>query len=113
MEALIEELSKLDSPNHALVRVLLAGVLFTEDRHALVRLEELLASRFLFGFLDTSRLIPAPDGEGWIESLSFGSFRDAAIKLRSQAAQAANPEERAVATQALLQLFELHERSRA
>lgn len=113
LEALIEELGKLNQPAGALVRVLLAGVLFPEDRHSLVRLEEHLASRFLFGFLDTSRLIPAPDGEGWIESLSSGSFREAAIKLRSQAAQSANPEERAVATQALLQLFGLHERSRA
>lgn len=113
LEALIEELGKLDQPASALVRVLLEGVLFPEDRRPLVRMEELLASRFLFGFLDTGRLIPAPDGEGWIESLSSGSFREAAIKLRSQAAQSANPEERAVATQALLQLFELHERSRA
>ena len=96
-----------------MVRVLLEGVLFPEDRQALGRMEELLASRFLFGLLESSRLIPAPDGEGWIESLSSGSFREAAIKLRSQAAQSANPEERAVATQALLQLFELHERSRA
>lgn len=112
LEALIEELSKLNQPDGALVRVLLAGVLFPEDRHSLIRLEEHLASRFLFGSLDTTRLIPAPDGEGWIESLSSGSFREAAIKLRAQAAQS-NPEERAVATQALLQLFELHERSRA
>ena len=113
LEVLTEELGKLNQPNGALVRVLLEGVLFPEDRHSLVRLEEHLASRFLFGSLDTSRLIPAPDGEGWIESLSSGSFREAAIKLRSQAAQSGNPEERAVATQALLQLFELHERSRA
>lgn len=113
LEALIEELGKTSQPDGALVRVLLDGVLFPEDRQALSRMEELLASRFLFGVLESSRLIPAPDGEGWIESLSSGSFREAAIKLRSQAAQSANPEERAVATQALLQLFELHERSRA
>ena len=112
LEVLIEELGKIDQPASVLVRVLLEGVLFPEDRQALVRIEELLASRFLFGFLESSRLIPAPDGEGWIESLSSGAFREAAIKLRSQAAQSANPEERAVATQALLQLFELHERSR-
>jgi hypothetical protein len=109
----IEELGKLDPPAATLVRVLIGGVLFPEDRHALVRIEELLASRFLFGSLDTSTLIPAPDGEGWIESLASGSFREAAVTLRSQAAQSGNPEERAVATQALLQLFELHERSRA
>jgi hypothetical protein len=113
LEALVEELGKLDPPDVSLVRVLIGGVLFPEDRHALIRIEELLASRFLFGSLDSSSLIPAPDGEGWIESLASGSFRDAAVKLRSLAAQSANPEERAVATQALLQLFELHERSRA
>jgi predicted phosphodiesterase len=113
LEAVIEELGRLDPPDATLVRVLIGGVLFPEDRHALVRIEELLASRFLFGSLDTSALIPAPDGEGWIELLAAGSFREAAVKLRSQAAQSANPEERAVATQALLQLFELHERSRA
>jgi len=113
LEALVEELGKIIEPTSVLVRVLLGGVLFPENRQALGRMEELLASRFLFGLLESSRLIPAPDGEGWIESLSSGSFREAAIKLRSQAAQSANPEERAVATQALLQLFELHERSRA
>jgi hypothetical protein len=112
LEAIIEELGKIDQPASVLLRVILEGVLFPEDRKALVCMEELLASRFLFGFLESSRLIPAPDGEGWIESLSSGAFREAAIKLRSQAAQSANPEERAVATQALLQLFELHERSR-
>ncbi|MGC3957031.1 MAG: DNA repair exonuclease [Verrucomicrobiota bacterium] len=112
LEALVDELGKLDQPNGLLVRVFLEGVLFPEDRQPLLRIEELLASRFLYGALDASRLIPAPDGEGWIESLSSGAFREAAIKLRSQAAQTANPEERAVATQALLQLFELHERSR-
>lgn len=112
LEALVEELGKINEPTNVLVRVLLEGVLFPEDRLALGRMEELLSSRFLFGVLESSRLIPAPDGEGWIESLSSGSFREAAIKLRSQAAQSANTEERAVATQALLKLFELHERSR-
>jgi hypothetical protein len=96
-----------------LVRVILDGVLFPEDRQALARLEELLATRFLFGALDTGALIPAPDGEGWIEALPSGSFREAALKLRGKATQAADPSERAVAIQALLQLFELHERARA
>jgi DNA repair exonuclease SbcCD nuclease subunit len=113
LESLVEELGQFAAPDTTLVRVLLGGVLFPEDRHALFRIEELLASRFLFGSLDTSSLIPAPDGEGWIELLPSGSFRETAVKLRAQAAQSANPEERAVATQALLQLFELHERSRA
>ena len=113
IDPLVAELGHLASPDTALVRVILGGVLFPEDRHALVRIEELLASRFLFGSLDAAALIPAPDGEGWIESLPSGSFREAAVKLRAQAAQSASPDERAIATQALLQLFELHERARA
>jgi DNA repair exonuclease SbcCD nuclease subunit len=113
LEALSEELGKVEPPGCALVRILLAGVLFPDDRHSLARIEELLASRFLFGYLDASGLIPAPEGEGWIESLPPGAFREAAVKLRSQAAQSATPEARTVATQALLQLFELCERSRS
>jgi DNA repair exonuclease SbcCD nuclease subunit len=112
LDSLVAELSQLAPPDTALVRVILGGVLFPEDRHDLVRIEELLASRFLFGSLDTGELIPAPDGEGWIELLPSGSFRDAAVKLRAQAAQSTSPDERAIATQALLQLFELHERAR-
>ena len=113
LEALVGELGQLAPPDTTMVRVILRGVLFPEDRHALVRLEELLASRFLFGSLDAGALIPAPDGEGWIESLPSGPFREAAVKLRAQAAQSADPEQRAIGTQALLQLFELHERARA
>ena len=78
---------KIAAPDTALVRVIRSGVLLPEDRHALVRIKELLSSRFLFGLLDTGALIPAPDGEGWIESLPAGSFRDAARKLRALAAQ--------------------------
>jgi len=113
LEPLVAELGQLAPPDIALLRVMLGGVLFPEDRHALVRIEELLASRFLFGSLDTAALIPAPDGEGWIESLPSGSFREAAAKLRAQAAQSVSAGDRAIATQALLQLFELHERARA
>ena len=113
LEPLVAELGQMARPDSAFVRVILGGVLFPEDRHALVRIEELLASRFLFGSLDAAALIPAPDGEGWIESLPSGSFREAAVKLRAQAAQSASADERAIATQSLLQLFELHERARA
>jgi hypothetical protein len=113
LEALVQELESTNQPDITLVRVRLEGVLFPEDRAALARIEELLASRFLFGNLDATGLVPAPDGEGWIESLPVGPCREAASKLRDQAVRAENPEQRAVATQALLKLFDLHERSRA
>jgi hypothetical protein len=91
----------------------LDGILFPEDREALKRLDEILTSRFLFGVLEATELTPAPDGEGWIESLPAGTFRDAAQKLRSLASQASGTDQQAVASQALLQLFDLYERSRA
>jgi DNA repair exonuclease SbcCD nuclease subunit len=113
LEALVQELNSTNQPDVTLVRVRLAGVLFPDDRAALARIEELLAGRFLFGNLDATGLAPAPDGEGWIESLPVGPCREAASKLRDQAVRAENPEQRAVATQALLKLFDLHERIRA
>jgi DNA repair exonuclease SbcCD nuclease subunit len=112
LESLVEHLTGIAQPGSTLVRVHLGGILFPEDREALKRLEEVLASRFLFGVLDATRLIPAPDGEGWIEALPAGAFRDAAVKLRALASQSPDEAQRAVGTQALLQLFDLYERSR-
>jgi DNA repair exonuclease SbcCD nuclease subunit len=113
LESLVQELTGIAEPESTLVRVHLEGILFVEDRVALRQLEEVLASRFLFGVLDAVRLAPAPEGEGWVESLPAGAFRDAAQKLRALAGQSPDPDQRAVATQALLQLFDLYERSRA
>jgi hypothetical protein len=112
LEALLQELGAFNQPEITLLRLDLHGVLFPEDRVALTRIEELVASRFLSGTLGTSRLIPAPDGDGWIDSMPAGHFREAATKLRCLATQSPNQEERAVATQALLQLFEIQERTR-
>lgn len=112
LEAIARELNGLDHPETTLVRVQLRGILFPEDRPGLRRIEEVLGSRFLFGALDATGLVPAPDGAGWIEALPAGAFREAAFELRARAAQSAAADERAVATQALLQLFDLHERSR-
>jgi DNA repair exonuclease SbcCD nuclease subunit len=112
LQAMAGELDQMPRADSTLVRVALSGVLFPEDRQALARVDELLAGRFLFGSLDTTGLSPAPEGEGWIETLPSGPFRDAALKLRGQASQSLDPQQRAIATQALLQLFELQERAR-
>ena len=86
LEPLIAELGQIAPAETALVRVLLRGVLFPDDRAAVRRIGELLGTRFLFGMLDASGLIPAPDGAGWIETLPPGPFREAAAKLHFQAA---------------------------
>jgi len=113
LESLVQQLSGIAEPGSTLVRMRLDGLLFPEDRDALKQLDEILTSRFLFGVLDATGLTPAPDGEGWIESLPAGPFRDAAQKLRALASNASDPGQRAVASQALLQLFDLCERSRS
>ena len=110
---LVQQLAQIANPGSTLVRVRLDGILFPEDRPALKQLEEVMAARFLHGVLEAEGLVPAPDGEGWIETLPAGAFRDAAQRLRAAAAQTGRPEEQSVATQALLQLFDLYERSRA
>ncbi len=112
LESLVQQLAEIAQPESTLVRMRLDGMLFPEDRGALRRLEELLATRFLFGALEAEGLKPAPDGEGWIESLPAGTFQDAARKLRALASQPSGTDQQATASQALLQLFDLHERSR-
>jgi DNA repair exonuclease SbcCD nuclease subunit len=113
LESLVQRLTEFAQPESALVRMRLDGILFPEDRDVLNRLEEVMSSRFLYGLLDATGLRPAPDGEGWIESLPAGTFREAALQLRGLASQSGHPEQQAVATQALLQLFDLYARSRA
>jgi DNA repair exonuclease SbcCD nuclease subunit len=107
LAALAQELQQITEPATTLARLQVSGILFPEDREYLARIQEMLSTRFLFGSFLASGLLPAPDGEGWIEGLPVGPFREAASKLRHQATQAATETERMVATQALLQLFEL------
>lgn len=107
LEALASELNGHTAPQSTLVRVRLDGVLFPEDRGALLRLEEILASRFLFGSLDSSGLVPLPEGDAWINAMPLGPFREAAVKLRAEATGGGDENQRIVATHALLQLFEL------
>lgn len=113
IESLVQQLTGIAEPASTLVRMRLDGLLFPEDRDVLKRLDEILTSRFLFGVLDATGLTPAPDGEGWIESLPAGPFRDAARRLHALASAPSETGQRAVASQALLQLFDLCERSRS
>lgn len=113
LESIVQQLTGVAQPGSTLVRMHLEGILFPEDRDALKRLEEILASRFLFSAIEAAGLTPAPNGEGWIESLPAGTFRDAAEKLRALASQSPDAVQREVATQSLLQLFDIYERSRA
>ena len=106
----IEEVKGIDSPESTLVRVRLDGLLFASDRHDLKALEETLAILPMYGALSLEALIPAPEDDSWIESLPMGPLRETAIQLKETATQSRNTEEKAIGSQALVQLFEIYEK---
>lgn len=105
-----ERIEGIAAPEKTLLEVRLGGLLSPVERDALVHLEEVLASRFLWARLDASCVRPAPEDESWVAGLPPGILRDTAAKLRTLADPAyagqrpdgASPE---VAARALLELY--------
>ncbi|MDI6772830.1 MAG: DNA repair exonuclease [bacterium] len=95
-----------------LLEVRVSGLLAAGDREELLRLEQILASRFLHGRVDASRLRPFPGDASWTAGLPAGVVRDAAERLQELADAAyqgtrpegASPE---IASRALLELYAL------
>ena len=83
VKSLREEIESLTDADRTLVRVILSGVLIADERSEVEHIEQLLKSRFLFGSLDTARLQPSPEDDGWIDGLPAGLVRDAAIRIRN------------------------------
>ena len=106
-----DALKGIESASEALVRLRLSGLLYAKDRAKLTDLDEILSTRFLYGSLHADRLIPAPEDDTWIETLPAGPLREAAEKIRDRAVNGADVDEKAVATQALIELFELKEQA--
>ena len=111
LKAIMSELSALDSPDQALVRLRLNGLLFAADRQDLESIYEILQTRFLFGELRADALTPAPEDDAWIEELPAGALREAAETIRQQAMHGTTERDRAVATRALLELFDSKEKA--
>jgi len=107
-----QRIEALENPSATLLDLRVAGLLSAQDRDELARIEEILASRFLFGRIDPTRLRPSPSDDSWIASLPAGALREAATNLRELADPAyagtrpegASPE---VACRALLDLYAL------
>jgi predicted phosphodiesterase len=108
VRALVEQAG---NPNETLIEVRLSGILPGKVGPELARIDELLASRFLYHRLDTGGLRPAPEDDTWLEGIPQGVLREAALQLREQAAAAAEqPEPGAdaqTAAQALMELYAL------
>jgi hypothetical protein len=107
-----ERIEALESPASTLLDVRIGGLLPAGDQHALVRLEEIVAARFLFGRVEASGLPASPEDERWLTGLPEGAVREAATRLRELADPAfagqrpedATPE---TASRALLELYAL------
>lgn len=107
-----ERVEALESPGATLLDLRVEGLLSAQDRDEMARIEEILASRFLFARIDSTHLRPSPSDDSWIAGLPAGALREAATKLRELADPAyagprpedASPE---VACRALLELYAL------
>ncbi len=107
-----ERIEAVEHPASTLVELRIGGVLAAEDRDEIVRLQEILASRFLFGRVDAARVRPLPDDQGWLAGLPAGVLQAAGTRLRDladPAYPAARPEGATpeVAARALLELYAL------
>ena len=111
LDSIISELNNLASPEHTLVRLRLSGLLFASDRGNLESIDEIFQTRFLFGELISDSLNPAPEDNSWIENLPAGYLSEAAESILQRAINGANEKERAVATRALLELFDSKEKA--
>ena len=107
-----QQVEAMPDPASTLLEVRLAGLLSAPERSELARLEEIVAARFPFGRVDSSRLRPSPEDDSWLTGLPEGVVREAASRLRELAHPAfpgtrpegATPE---AACRALLELFAL------
>ncbi len=100
-----ETIEAMGNGDDTLLEITLTGLLHARDREELEHIGQLVASRFLYGRLNTEKLRPSPGDDAWISNLPPGVVREAAIRLRDAAA--ANPDE--IALRALLELYALVE----
>ncbi len=109
LRAEVEAFAEAES---TLLDVRLDGVLDRSDQAELIRLDDLLHARFLYGRLDSSPLVPRPDDDRWLESLPAGVIRETGRRLQSLSdpsyaedrPDGASPE---IAKRALLELYRM------
>jgi DNA repair exonuclease SbcCD nuclease subunit len=103
-----EKIEAIPDPQDTLLELTLSGVLYPADQPELKRIEELVASRCLFGRVDSVRLMPAPGSDAWLLALPAGPVQDAAREIQAWTGPASDrpaevtPE---IAARALMELY--------
>ena len=107
-----DRIEAIREPSTTLIDLRLSGLLDGADREELLRLNEIVISRFLYGRINASRLRPLPEDENWLAGLPPGVVREAALQLHAlsnpgfsdKRPDGATPE---VASRALMELYAL------
>jgi DNA repair exonuclease SbcCD nuclease subunit len=107
-----QDIESQDNPQLTLVELRLKGLLAASERDEVARIEEILASRFLFARVDSSGLRPSPDDANWLASLPPGILQNVAARLQElsepryagERPEGASPD---VASRALIELYAL------
>jgi DNA repair exonuclease SbcCD nuclease subunit len=92
-----------------LIEIRLSGLLFADEAPEIIRLDQIIASRFLHGRVHTSSLIPAPTDDNWVSGLPQGFLRNAGAKLREIANSDTDTRHRLVASRAFRELCAMKE----
>ncbi|MFO7965570.1 MAG: DNA repair exonuclease [Desulfobacterales bacterium] len=103
LRALRRNLEGIDSPEILLLDLRLKGVLYSEEKEDFFHIEDLIASRFLYGRIEASQLFPSPEDARWIESLPSGIFQEVAGRLHEMTLTGGREAE--TASRALLELY--------
>ena len=107
-----QDIESQGNPGSTLIEVRLKGLLTAAEREEVARIEEILASRFLFHRVDSAGLRPSPEDANWLASLPPGILQNVAARLRElsdpryadERPADASPE---VASRALMELYAL------
>ena len=105
-----EQIEAMKQGESTLINLNLKGLLSADDNDEIIRIREIMASRFLYGHMDISKLHPSPADESWVANLPVGIIRETGEKLRQLAdpaftgkrTEGVSPE---LASRALLELY--------
>ncbi len=106
-----EEVEAWPNPDSTLLETRLKGVLHPAEQSEVTRIDEIIRSRFLFGRMDHSQLLPGPTDDSWLADVPVGVMREVAEQLRQLCDPTAEtrPDYASpkVATRAMLELFRM------
>ena len=110
LAAVRQEIEDIDNAASTLIDLRIGGLYAASEINELSHIQEIVHSRFLFGQVEASGLLPQPDDDEWIDALPAGIIRETGMRLRELADQhytderpeGAAPE---VASRALLELY--------